>query len=373
MKTTKKYIPVAEPDIDGVELEKVTDCVKSGWISSIGKYVTEFEEKFSAFCGTRYGVACSNGTTALHLALLALNIGPGDEVICPTLTFIATANTVRYTGATPVFVDSERETWNMDPEDVRRKITSKTKAIIVVHLYGHPADMNPLLKIAEAKGIYVIEDAAEAHGALHQGKKVGSLGVLGCFSFYGNKVITTGEGGMVVAHDKSLVDRMRLLRDHAMDANRRYWHPEVGYNYRLTNLQAAVGVAQLSKIEKFLEIRKRNARLYADLLKGIEGIRLFPEASWAQPVFWMVSLLIEDSFGLSRDKFCELLREKGVDTRPFFIPAHHMPAYQKQETFPVADDLSNRGLNLPSSTKLSTDDVRYIAEVIYRVKEKAHV
>jgi perosamine synthetase len=370
MKTVQKFIPVAEPDLNSLELEKVIDCVKSGWISSIGSYVTEFEEQFSHFCETKYGVSCSNGTTALHLALLALNIGPGDEVICPTLSFVATANSIAYTGAKPVFVDSESKTWNIDPDKIRSKITSRTKAIIVVHLYGHPANLDPILELAESKGIAVIEDAAEAHGALYRNHRVGSLGKLGCFSFYGNKVITTGEGGMVVTQDRKLAERIKLLRDHAMDPQRRYWHEEVGYNYRLTNLQAALGVAQIEKIESFLKIRRENAKLYAKLLKGMKGVTLFPEESWAQPVYWMVSVLIEKEFGMSRDTFAAKLKEKGVDSRPFFIPMHVLPTYQDSEGYPMAEALAQKGLNLPSSTRLNAEDVEYIVQIIREISSR---
>jgi perosamine synthetase len=367
MKTIQKSIPVAEPDLDFRELEKVTDCVKSGWISSIGSYVTEFEECFSRFCEAKYGISCSNGTTALHLSLLALGIGPGDEVICPTLSFVATANSIGYMGAKPVFVDSEPETWNMDPDKVRSKISSRTKAIIVVHLYGHPANLDPILELAEPKRIAIIEDAAEAHGAFYRGRRVGSFGKLSCFSFYGNKVITTGEGGMVVTQDLKLAERIKLLRDHAMDSKRRYWHPEVGYNYRLTNLQAALGVAQLEKIEKFLKIRRENAKLYARLLKNVEGLTLFPEASWAQPVYWMVSVLIGKEFGITRDALAVKLKERGIDTRPFFIPMHQLPPYQESEEYPVAEDLSQRGLNLPSSTRLTSEDIEYIVQMLRHI------
>lgn len=269
-------IPVAEPLVGEKELEYVTDCIKTNWISSAGKYVVKFEEMFSEFCGTRYGVATSNGTTALHLALTVLGIGKGDEVIVPTLTFVATANAARYCNADAVFVDSEPRTWNMDPEKIEEKITSRTKAIIPVHLYGHPADMDPILDIAEDHDLYVIEDAAEAHGAEYKGKKVGSLGDIGTFSFYGNKLITTGEGGMLVSDNEELIEKARIYRDHGMSPERRYWHPVIGYNYRLTNIQAAIGVAQVEKVDRIIEAKRRNAALYTSLLSDIEGITLPP-------------------------------------------------------------------------------------------------
>lgn len=367
MNTTKnveKFIPIAEPDLDECELINITDCVHSGWISSLGEYVTRFENSFSRYCGATHGVSCSNGTAALHLSLLALNVKAGDEVICPALTFIATANAIHYTGAKPVFIDSEIFTWNMDPAEVEKAITIRTKAIIVVHLYGHPANIAPILEIAKKNGIHVIEDVAQAHGAMFMETRCGSMGVLGCFSFYGNKIITTGEGGMVVTQDAILAERIRFLRDHAMDSKRRYWHHEIGYNYRLTNLQAAIGVAQLEKIDRFIKIRRQNAKLYRTLLQDLPGISLFPEAAWARPVYWMVSILVQKEAGKSRDELLNFLREQGIDSRPFFIPMHLLPPYKQQISCPNAENLSQCGLNLPSSTKLSPHDIEYIVSKI---------
>jgi perosamine synthetase len=360
----KEYIPIAEPFITGKELEYVTDCLRSGWISSIGAYILRFEREFALYCGCRYGIATSNGTAALHLALAVLGIGPGDEVIVPTLTFVATANCVVYTGAKPVFVDSEPKTWNIAPGSVAAKITSRTKAIIPVHLYGHPVDMDPILELARKHGLYVIEDAAEAHGAEYKGKKVGSLGNMGCFSFYGNKIITTGEGGMLVTDDEEFAERARMLRDHCMSKEKRYWHPAIGYNYRMTNLQGAIGVAQMEHIEEFIAIKRRNAQLYNTLLANVHGITLPPEQLWAKNVYWMYSILIEDDFGLARDEVALRLKDKGIDTRPFFSPLHTMPPYACSEQYPVAEELSREGINLPSATTLKREQIERVCAAI---------
>jgi len=296
-------IPIAEPLLSKEELNNVIEAVKSGWISSKGKFIPEFEEKFAHYCGVKYGIATSNGTVALHLALTALGIGPGDEVIIPTLTFVATANAVTYTGAKPIFIDSQPEYWCIDPEKIEEAITAKTKAIIPVHLYGHPCDMDAILAIAKRHNLYVIEDAAEAHGAEYKGRKVGSFGDISCFSFYGNKIITTGEGGMCLTNDEKLAEKMRILRDHGMNPNKRYWHDVIGFNYRMTNMQAAIGVAQLKKLDGFIERKRNIAKWYTEELKDLAEqkiLTLSPEMSWAKCVYWMYSIFMlssnEDSF-----------------------------------------------------------------------------
>ena len=363
-----RNIPVSEPCLDGNEEKYLMECIRSGWISSLGKYITEFESLFASFCGVSHGVAVSNGTTALHLVLAALGIGPGDEVIVPTLSFIATANAVHYTGAKVVFADSEPLTWNIDPADVARKITPRTKAIIPVHLYGHPAELDPILHLAENHKIHVIEDAAEAHGALYKGKRVGSLGLAGTFSFYGNKIITTGEGGIITTNDGALAEKLRFLRDHAMSPDKRYWHTEVGFNYRMTNMQAAVGVAQMERIEEFIQKKRAIAKIYAEGLSGIASITLPPETDWAQSVYWMYSILLNADFPLQRDELLKRLKEQGIDTRPFFYPIHQMPPYAGSGThFPVADDLSRRGLNLPSAVTLTDSDLERIIRAIQQL------
>lgn len=357
-------IPISEPSLGEEELINVTDAVKSGWISSKGKYIKEFEEKFAGYCGVKYGIATSNGTVSLHLALKALGIKKDDEVIVPTLTFIATANAVAYCQAKPVFVDSDPNYWCMDPEKIEEKITENTKAIIPVHLYGHPCDMGAIMDIARDHDLYVIEDAAEAHGAEYKGKKVGSFGDINCFSFYGNKIITTGEGGMCLTDNDELEERMRILRDHGMNLNKKYWHDVVGFNYRMTNMQAALGVAQLEKIEKIIEIKRGNAEYYNYLLKNVNGITLPVEEKWARNVYWMYSMLIDHR--INRDDLMNELRGEGIDSRPFFYPIHIMPPYLGG-VFPIAEVISKMGISLPSSPNLMLSEIERICDVLFNI------
>jgi len=362
---TRRNFPVAEPDVGEKEWQYVSECLLTGWISSAGGFVSRFEEAFAEFCGVQHAISTSSGTTALHLALLACGIGPGDEVIVPTLSFIATANAVVYTGATPVFADSEPATWNIDPVSVEALVTPRTRAVIAVHLYGHPADMAGLQKIASCHGIRLIEDAAEAHGALYRGRRVGAVGDLGVFSFFGNKIVTTGEGGMVVTDDPEYADRIRLLRDHGMDPGRRYHHRVLGFNYRLTNMQAAVGLAQVEKIETILLRKRQNARAYAEVLRDVSGLTLPPEETWAENVYWLYSILVDkEKFGMSRDMLMASLQEQGIETRPFFFPIHRQPVYGRTETLPVAEQLAACGLSLPSSSRLTPGDVNEIARQV---------
>lgn len=363
-------IPIAEPLLGEEELTNVIEAVKSGWISSKGKFIPEFEEKFARYCGVKYGVATSNGTVALHLALIALGIKEGDEVIVPTLTFIATANAVRYTGATPVFVDSHPDYWCIDPDKIEEAITPKTKAIIPVHLYGHPCDMDAIIGIAERHNLLVIEDAAEAHGAEYKGQKVGSFGDISCFSFYGNKIITTGEGGMCLTKDEELAEKMRVLRDHGMNPNKRYWYDVVGFNYRMTNMQAAIGVAQSEKLGQFIRKKREIASWYKAELSGLGDERfliLHPEMSWAKCTFWMYSIFIKSMSKINRDELMTKLEERGIETRPFFHPVHVMPSYKKTERFRVAEELAIRGINLPSAVSLTKEEVQKIANEIQLV------
>lgn len=361
-------LPVAEPSLGEKELLYISECVLTGWVSSAGKFVTRFEEMFAEFCGTRHAITTSSGTTALHLAVLALNISSGDEVIVPTLTFIATANAVTYTGARPVFVDSELETWNIDPNEIESAINSKTKAIISVHLYGHPANMDPILQIARKRDLKIIEDAAEAHGAYYRSNRVGSIGDIGCFSFYGNKTITTGEGGMIVTNNKKLADRIRILRDHGMSPNRRYWHPVIGYNYRMTNLQAAIGVAQMEKINTIISAKQRIAHTYTENLKDIKGLTLPHETPSSISVCWLYTILVEDSFGMSRDELMCALSDSGIDTRPVFIPIHMQPVYATDQCLPVAENISVRGISLPSAVNLRVLDIKEITNIIRHIR-----
>jgi len=327
----------------------------------------QFEDNLAAFVGTRYAVGLNSGFHALHLSIIAAGIGAGDEVIVPTLTFIATANAVRYTGATPVFADSEARTWNLDPTDVARCITSRTRAIIPVHLYGHPVDMDPLLELARQRGLHIIEDAAEAHGALYKGRRVGSLGEINAFSFYGNKIITTGEGGLLTTNDDALDEKVRFLRDHAMSAEKRYWHTEIGYNYRMTNLQAALGVAQMERIDEFIARKRHIARLYNEGLRGVDSFTLPPEATWATSVYWMYSILLAKDFSLSRDEVMARLHRKNIDSRPFFCPIHVQPPYRAALSLPVAEDLSRRGINLPSAVTLTEADIQRVVGALRKM------
>ncbi len=367
----KQFIPVYEPVLSGKEKGYVLDCLNTNWISSLGKYINKFEDEFSKFCQAKYGVATSNGTTALQLALLVLGIGSGDEVIVPDLTFVASANAVTYTGAKPVFVDVDEKSWTLSPDKIKEKINHKTKAIMAVHLYGHPADMDPIIKLCRQYKLFLIEDAAEAHGALYQKKKVGSLSDIGCFSFYGNKIITTGEGGMLVTSNSRLAQKARFLRDHGMSRKRRYWHTAVGYNFRMTNIQAAIGLAQLENIERTIFLKRRIADFYSKYLKGDMGLTLPPEASWARNVYWMYSVLVNLDFGCSRDDLMVELKKRGIDTRPFFYPLHKLPPYKNcPGKYPVADKLSRRGINLPSSPVLNEKEIRYICGIIKGIKSK---
>jgi perosamine synthetase len=363
-------IPVSEPCLKGKELKYVSDCINTNWISSIGKYVTRFEEMFAQFCGTSYALTTSSGTAALHLALLALDIGQGDEVIVPDFTFVASANAVLYCGAKPVFVDVDRSTWNIDPSKLEERLTDRTKAIMAVHLYGHPCNMDVIMAIAKNHNLKVIEDAAEAHGAEYKSKRVGSIGDIGSFSFYGNKIITTGEGGMITTNNSKLVEKMRMLRDHAMSKTRRYWHDMLGYNYRLTNIQAAIGVAQMEQIDGFIEKKRQNAALYNSLLGDIKSITLPAEADSCKNVYWMYSVLIENDFGLSRDEVMDRLNEKGIDTRPFFYPLNQLPMYKNDGVYPVSDELSRKGINLPSATTLTESDIRTVCEALINISKR---
>ena len=360
----RKWIPVARPVLSGREKEYVLDCLETSWISSLGKYIGLFEDSFARFCSAEYAVACSNGTTALHIALLALGVGEGDEVIVPTLTYIASANAVRYCGATPVFVDSEPATMNLDPAKIEESITERTKGIIAVHLYGHPADMDPITVIARTHNLFVLEDAAEAHGARYKGRSVGSLGDAATFSFFGNKIITTGEGGMVTTGNVKLQDQMRLLKGQGVDPNHRYWFPIVGYNYRMTNVQAAIGLAQLEQIEEHLRRRQEIAELYASELAPLEDVLTTPSVQpWASHVFWSYPVVLKDDSPVASDNLMASLAADGIETRPVFIPVHTMPPYLKKgETYPVAEKLARNGISLPMHGLLTKSDVEYIAE-----------
>lgn len=366
----KKFIPVCEPDISQNEISLVNKAVKSSWVSSIGPYLTEFEKKFADYCDRKYSQAVANGTVALHLAMLALNIGKNDEVLVPNFTFIATANAVSYTGAKPIFIDIEKDTLNIDPEKIEEKITPRTKAIVVVHIYGHACDMDKILKIAKRHNLRVIEDAAEAHGTLYKGKRCGSFGDVSCFSFFGNKLITTGEGGMCLTNDKKLYEKIKLLKGQGMKEGRRYWHDVIGYNYRLTNIQAALGCAQLERIDLFLENKRANADLYRKLLGGIKGITLPVEKDYTTSNYWMFTIVLDKKF--NRDKIAKKLKDVGIDTRVAFYPMSDLPPYSKSmgakdSTLAVSHDLAYRALTLPSSSKLRQKDIVRICSELKRL------
>ncbi len=365
-------IPVCEPLLTGKELEYAADCLKTNWISSAGKYIPEFEKKFAEYCGCKYGVTTTNGTTALHLAMASLGIGEGDEVIIPAFTMAACAFAVIYTGAKPVLVDAEADTWNIDTTQIEQKITNRTKAIMPVHIYGHPCDMDPITDIAKRHSLLVVEDAAEAHGAEYKGTRVGSIGQVSCFSFYANKIITTGEGGMMVTNDAQIAERARRLKDQAFSPQRRFLHTDVGFNYRMTNVQAAIGLAQLESIDKFVEMRRKNAALYSAGLKDIPGITLPQQKDWAKNVYWMYGIVAEKGLGISRDSLMQKLKDNGVDTRTFFIPMHVQPAFLnmglfKGESYPVATGLSEKGLYLPSGSGLKREDIEHVCTCIREI------
>ncbi|MCB0250667.1 MAG: DegT/DnrJ/EryC1/StrS family aminotransferase [Anaerolineae bacterium] len=366
--SARSIIPVCEPTLDGNELKYVQQAVETNWISSAGGFIRDFEARFAEECGAKYGIACANGTVALHLALATLGLEPGDEVIIPAFTMIATINAVTYCGATPVLVDNELDFWQMDVEDVARKITPRTKAIIPVHIYGHPVDMDALNELACRHGITVIEDAAEAHGAEYKGRRTGGLGAAAAFSFYGNKILTTGEGGMITTNDQDIARLAWNLRDHAFSSERHFWHKFVGFNYRMTNLQAAVGLAQVERLNELVAARRRNAAHYTSLLRDIPGITTPPEAPWAKNVFWMYGIMVErDSFGMNRDQLRSVLADNGIETRTFFIPMHCQPVYWntfKGQRFPVAERLCRDGFYLPSSSSLTVGEIERVAAVI---------
>lgn len=362
---------VAQPKMAGNELKYVLDCLDTNWISSNGKYIGAFEEAFADFCGSKHAIATNNGTTALHLALVALHLKSDDEVIIPTVTYIATANAVRYCGATPVLVDVCADTMNIDPDGIERKITSKTRGIIPVHLYGHPADMDAVNQIASKHGLWVLEDAAEAHGAEVNGKKVGALGTCATFSFFGNKIITTGEGGMITTDDDELASRLRLYRGQGMDPNRRYWFPVVGYNYRMTNIQAAIGLAQMEGIETALADRERLAEWYDAALSDLtDKVALPVQAPWAKQVYWMYNIFLRDGNENRRDQVMRDLDVMGIETRPVFYPMHVLPPYKEASSYPVADLWSGRGINLPTHQDLTKDDVERIARSLGEILNK---
>lgn len=361
-------IPLDWPNIGELEKRYVLEAMDSGYVSTAGPLVQEFEKRFAAYLAIEHAVAVMNGTSGLHLALKLLGIGPGDEVIVPALTFIATVNPVTYVGATPVVVDVCPDTWTIDPLQIEGAIGPRTRAIIPVHLYGNPAHMEAVMDIAERYGLYVIEDATEALGATYFEKPVGTIGHIGVFSFNGNKVITTGGGGMLVARDPDLAKKARNLVNQGRDASQpEYDHQEIGYNYRLTNLQAALGLAQLERLTQFLDTKRSNAQVYKDLLKGVRGISWQKETEGAESNWWLFSITVDkDECGKNKTELMECLRYQGIQVRSLFKPINLQPCYQLYffKPCPVAENIYNRGLNLPSASFLADQDIRMVCSAI---------
>jgi perosamine synthetase len=390
-------IPVNEPLLAANTLDYVADCIKSGWISSAGSYIKRFEESFASFVGLKQAVTTTSGTTALHLALAGLGLGPGDEVLIPDLTMIAVPYAVLYTGARPAFLDVEPDTYNLDPGRLRDFIRKRchldaghkalldkhtglvVKAVIPVHLYGHPCRMDEIMALARENNLLVIEDAAEAHGALYyshdqdQPRPAGSMGDAGCFSFYANKIITTGEGGMVVTDSEEAAERCRRLKDLAHSPGRRFLHTELAFNYRMTNVQAAIGLAQLEEVDRFIDLKQKMARAYGERLSTVKGLTLPRQMSWARSVYWMYAVLVEKEFGLSREQLMAGLKERGVDTRTFFIPVHEQPIFQKEaaaagESFPVTTELARKGFYLPSGLALTPEQIASVCQAVESIQ-----
>ena len=370
----RRRIPVAEPNISSREIRYVTRAISSSWISSTGDYVKRFEKLFAQIVSkTKFAISVNSGTSALHVALAALGVGPGDEVILPTFTMIATINAVAYCGAIPVLIDADPVTWNMNASGIEKHVTSRTKAIIAVHTYGLPADMDTIMRVARKHDLWVVEDAAEAHGATYRGKSVGGIGDVGAFSLYANKIITTGEGGMVVTNNQEIATRITLLHNNAFTQDMHFWHTMIGFGYRMTNLQAAVGVAQVERFTKLLAIKRANADLYIQLLAGIPGITLPYEAPSTRHSYWMFGILVDKSkFGMDKYQLRTYLSARGIETRSFFIPIHAQPPYRhlfKNIRYPVSEQLCHDGLYLPSSTKLTRRNITYIVGMIRKAFE----
>lgn len=361
-------IPLCIPEIRGNEWKYIKECLDTNWVSSVGKFVDIFEEEFAKYNEAKAAVVTMNGTAALQLALVTLGVGEGDEVIVPSMTFISSVNAIKYVGAIPVFVDVDRETFVMDVNKVEELITEKTKAIMPVHIYGYPVEMDELNIIARKHNLYVVEDATEALGTKYKGRLAGTLGDIGCFSFNGNKLITTGAGGMLITNNEDVAKKAKYLSNQTktITENGAMYHEEVGYNFRMPNILAAMGLAQLEKVDEYLEVKRRNARLYNDLLKGVKGITLTKEVDYVDNCYWLYSILVEDDFRMSRDELLELLKKNGIQARPFFLPVHNMKPYSENKcgNMEMTLEVSKRGINLPSSVSLKEEEVRKICEII---------
>jgi perosamine synthetase len=374
-------IPVNEPLLGERDLEYVTECVRTGWISSAGRFIDEFEEKWAAYCGRKYGIAVSNGTTALQVAIQCLGLEPGDEVIMPSFTIISCAVAVVESGAVPVLVDCDPKTWCMDVDQIEGKITPRTRAIMPVHIYGHPVDMDPVSQIAAKHGLAVVEDAAEVHGAEYLSgrtsknptwRRCGSFGALSCFSFYANKLITTGEGGMVLTDDAALAARARSLRNLCFQPERRFYHENLGFNYRLTNLQAALGLAQFERIDEIIARKRSMGKEYTRRLRELTVLQLPVEHSWARNVYWMYGIVIAEKTGIDAVQFAKNLRERGVETRPFFLGMHEQPVFHKRglflnERYAVSEHIARQGLYLPSGLALTQEQLSNVCDAVFDV------
>jgi perosamine synthetase len=364
-------ILVNQPLLNGREKELLLQCIESGWISSDGPFVSEFEHLFASYIGVEHGIAMCNGTAALEAALFAAGIGKGDEVIMPSFTIISCALAAIRLGATPVLVDADSETWGMDVNQIEARITPKTRAIMPVHIYGHPVDMDPVLEVAERHNLIVIEDAAEVHGAEYKNRKCGSLGHLSAWSFYANKIVTTGEGGMVLTSNPKMAERAASYRNLCFRPERRFYHTELGHNFRMTNLQAAIGVAQMDRVEEFVQTKRRLGKYYRDRLSEIDGIKFQVEKPWAKTVYWMYCIELTDSLRLDAEEMMQKLTQKGVGTRPFFLGLHEQPVLHglglfAGESYPITEKIARRGLYLPSGLTLTE---KQIDEVVAAVNE----
>jgi len=371
-------IPVNQPLLNGREKEFLAECIETGWISSDGPFVTEFEKRFASYIGAGFGTAVCNGTAALETALFAAGLAPGDEIILPSFTIISCALAALRIGLVPVLVDAEPETWNMDVTQIESCITPKTRAIMPVHIYGHPVDMDPILEIAEKHNLIVIEDAAEVHGAEYKGKKCGSLGHISAFSFYANKIITTGEGGMVLTSDSKMAERAKSYRNLCFRPEKRFFHTELGFNYRMTNLQAALGVAQMERIDEFVGIKRKLGKYYQEKLSAIPGIKLQVEKSWAKTVYWMYCVELGEDTGITAEIMMRELGRKGIGTRPFFLGLHEQPVLRemnlfKEKNYPVTERISRQGLYLPSGLALTEKEIDVVAEAVKEVMQNSKI
>ena len=368
-----EFIPVNQVCLEGNEKKYLNECVDTGWISSEGPFVRQFEEQFAAVVNRKYGIAVSNGSVALDAAIVALGIGHGDEVIMPAFTIISCAAAIVRAGGTPVLVDSDPLTWNMNLEEIRTRITPKTKAIMLVHIFGLPVDVDPILELAELHGIAIIEDAAEMHGQAYKGRPCGSFGKISTFSFYPNKHITTGEGGMIVTDDPQLAEKCRSLRNLCFQTKKRFIHEQLGWNFRMSNLQAALGVAQLEQLAQFVSRKRQMGKRYTQLLSSVRGLQLpLPRTEYAENIYWVYGLVMDERIAFDAEEAMRRLKEVGIDTRPFFWPMHEQPVFKNMklfigESYPVAERLGRRGFYLPSGLGLTPEQINRVAESVQSI------